>query len=258
VRRKSMIILLFLGWCAIGLGVSCNSDDDDERFPGIYGQVVDSEGQPIVGAKIHLGNFLDASSQPASDPGVDNEIDKTVLQDDELYQNFPNPFDKETTLRFTVSFRNSVRITFLDWTGEKELIELINETFDMGLHTRTIREDLTANIYRCLMQAASYNGYILVCIDRPVDEIDDDTPYFKITDENGEFYINSADELPLGETIIETDESEPEEVATWVVSSTMDLICFDSRYQTATQTVEIDRTQAIDAVFQMTTVERNP
>ncbi|MBN1968425.1 MAG: T9SS type A sorting domain-containing protein [Candidatus Delongbacteria bacterium] len=75
-------------------------------------------------------------------------IDFITKEDDRLFQNFPNPFNAQTSIGFYISQPSNVHLYLYNSNGEivKELIK--NSELDKGIHSITINsENLTSGIY---------------------------------------------------------------------------------------------------------------
>ncbi len=84
---------------------------------------------------------------------VKNGQNQFTVQNFEMYQNFPNPFNPQTTIDYMLSEKSSVRIRVFNATGEM-VRELVNGTQDAGLHTATfIANDLASGTYIAIMDA---------------------------------------------------------------------------------------------------------
>ena len=69
------------------------------------------------------------------------------LSNFQLYQNFPNPFNPNTTIKYIVSQRSFVRISLYDIRGEK-VADLINEEKQPGIHSiEFTNRNLSSGIY---------------------------------------------------------------------------------------------------------------
>ncbi|HRA98821.1 MAG TPA: T9SS type A sorting domain-containing protein [Ignavibacteria bacterium] len=73
-----------------------------------------------------------------------------------LYQNFPNPFNPSTNIRFEIPKSEFVSLKIFDITG-KEISSLVNENLQAGVYN--IRFDLNNSIYHQLTSGIYY--YIL-------------------------------------------------------------------------------------------------
>ena len=72
-----------------------------------------------------------------------------------LYQNFPNPFNPSTTLRFELETASQVRLSVFDLEG-REIAGLVNANLDAGPHQKTwSAETLPAGIYLVRLETES-------------------------------------------------------------------------------------------------------
>ena len=77
----------------------------------------------------------------------------SLESDYELYSNFPNPFDVQTTISFFVPENGNVKIAVFDLVGNM-VKELANTNFDSGMHNLTFNaENLAQGTYFVRMQA---------------------------------------------------------------------------------------------------------
>ncbi|MBN1478782.1 T9SS type A sorting domain-containing protein [candidate division KSB1 bacterium] len=128
-----------------------------------------------IGEKIHIADMSTGYAALELDPFVAPEIDPenqilmlvqrvNTLADDlavqypgfSLMQNFPNPFNSETTIEFTVPLRSDVLLTIRNLRGEKIAV-LADDQFDTGEHT--IHWDATnvpSGTYTCTLQVGEF------------------------------------------------------------------------------------------------------
>ena len=64
-------------------------------------------------------------------------IDQLEDSNFELYPNYPNPFDVQTTISFFVPKKSNVKIAIYDIVGNM-VNELTNTNFDSGMHNLTL------------------------------------------------------------------------------------------------------------------------
>lgn len=75
-----------------------------------------------------------------------------------LYQNFPNPFNPSTTIRFDVPKQSQVRITVFDIMG-RQIAELVNKEYNPGTHQVTWNADKFASgIYYYRIKAKEFES----------------------------------------------------------------------------------------------------
>lgn len=81
-----------------------------------------------VWSYLYLDDFMVTTSTTV---GVEGEV--VALHDVDLAQNYPNPFDAETAIRFSLSRPQAVRLTVYDVLG-REVAVLLDEQREAGEH----------------------------------------------------------------------------------------------------------------------------
>ena len=64
----------------------------------------------------------------------------------ELYQNFPNPFNPETTIKYKMPREGKVNITIYDSLGKK-VKTLVNGNRPAGIHTVRTKLEAVSGVY---------------------------------------------------------------------------------------------------------------
>ena len=104
--------------------------------------------------------YFDYISFYSNSVGVDNR-NETFPQGFALEQNFPNPFNPVTTLRYALPERGLVTITIYDMLG-RQVKTLINQTQDAGYRSviwdasNDYGKPVSAGIYLYQIQAGDY------------------------------------------------------------------------------------------------------
>jgi hypothetical protein len=88
----------------------------------------------------------------------DAELPETYV----LAQNFPNPFNPSTTIRYSIPFESNVKVTIYSLTGEL-VSELVNKVHNTGTYetmfsTNISGRELASGIYFYNIEAASLDG----------------------------------------------------------------------------------------------------
>jgi len=88
---------------------------------------------------------------------VEYNIDgETILKDYVLYQNFPNPFNPLTKIRYSVPQSSNVVIRVFDILGN-EITTLVNEEKSIGTYEFTwYAENLPSGVYFYQLKAGSF------------------------------------------------------------------------------------------------------
>ena len=85
------------------------------------------------------------------------KMENNILPENfKLEQNFPNPFNPETSIRFSIANEQNVTLKIFDMQG-KEAAVLINETLQAGNYTINWNAaQFASGVYYCRLQAGSY------------------------------------------------------------------------------------------------------
>jgi len=85
-------------------------------------------------------------------PHVESEH---VFRETALLENYPNPFNPSTIIRYQLSFPANVRITVVNLLG-LQVETLVDERQQTGLHRIVWRPGLPSGVYICRLEAGSY------------------------------------------------------------------------------------------------------
>jgi hypothetical protein len=87
---------------------------------------------------------------------VENKLDE-IPREFSLLQNFPNPFNPSTKIRYSIAQQSNVLIRVFDILGN-EIETLVNEEKTTGIYEITwYAENLPSGIYFYRLQAGSFN-----------------------------------------------------------------------------------------------------
>ncbi|MBK9333026.1 MAG: VCBS repeat-containing protein [Ignavibacteria bacterium] len=93
---------------------------------------------------------------PPDEPVGIQPMNTNVPAEFNLYQNFPNPFNPATSIKFYIAKRGNVRLVVFDILG-RELSALINESLNPGTYQVSFDgSGLSSGIYFCRLQSGNY------------------------------------------------------------------------------------------------------
>ncbi|MBK9332981.1 MAG: T9SS type A sorting domain-containing protein [Ignavibacteria bacterium] len=93
---------------------------------------------------------------PPDEPVGIQPMNTNVPASFNLYQNFPNPFNPATSIKFDIAKRGNVRLVVFDILG-RELSTLINESLNPGTYQVSFDgSGLSSGIYFCRLQSGDY------------------------------------------------------------------------------------------------------
>lgn len=115
-------------------------------------------GQALAGStggalnKAWLG-FWFARTSPVTEVKL---VEQTVPVTFRLEQNFPNPLNPTTTIRYTLPGRTHVILTVFNTLGEK-VVDLVNDNLEAGFHEASLNAgNLASGVYFYRLTAGSF------------------------------------------------------------------------------------------------------
>ena len=94
---------------------------------------------------------------PPDEPVGIQPMNTNVPASYNLYQNFPNPFNPATSIKFDIAKKGNVRLVVFDMLG-RELSALINESLNPGTYQVSFDgSGLSSGIYFCRLQSGDYS-----------------------------------------------------------------------------------------------------
>ena len=110
----------------------------------------DVDGRP--GTWNHATNFAVTASDPVSG------VEETTPLSFELEQNFPNPFNPSTTIRYSIATTSSVTLEIYSITGQL-ITTLVNETQDPGTYqVQFVDPGMSSGVYIYRIHARPTSG----------------------------------------------------------------------------------------------------
>ena len=89
---------------------------------------------------------------------TDVENESVLANDYKLYNNYPNPFNPSTKIKFNVPSISNVTVKVFDVTG-KEITSLVNQTLSAGSHEIEFRGNgYASGVYLYKIEAKSLEG----------------------------------------------------------------------------------------------------
>lgn len=164
--KRSVLVLAVVALAAL-LAATASAQSSYQISPSVIGSgggggsggsysLIGTVGQPAIGVTSG-GSYLHEIGfwyQPGWIlTGVEDETHPTRF---ELGQNFPNPFNPVTTLRFAVPRESRVTVKLYDVAG-REVRTLVDDTYEPGYHTVPLYADgLASGVYFCRMSADTF------------------------------------------------------------------------------------------------------
>jgi len=125
-----------------------------------YYYAIVSRGHGAPNAPVQSGLFWTMTNRPAYLRSPDAVSDPKFPEFYSLEQNFPNPFNPETSIRFSLSAPQSVNLVLYDRLGRQVKILVQDDLYTAGTHTvQLYGEALESGLYVCRIQAGAWSAF---------------------------------------------------------------------------------------------------
>jgi hypothetical protein len=236
--------------CVVQILVACTNSGEPEEALSILGikfRIVDTNNDPVSGTGLHFAlSFSDVMPLKGKIPGHD------VLIDPSLLQNYPNPYNPQTSIRMTIPEQMPVKLSIHDLKTDSVINTLINADLHAGNYTvawlsqNDSGDYVTNNIYRYVLSAGGNTFTRELCLNMADPEHIRSLNCIPIkrSDSSGIIDI-THDALPLGKPVMKTD-ANGNELGIMYVRSDIDFIFIHNGYMNSIKRMTIDTIQAYD------------
>ena len=106
-------------------------------------------------------SFNENEDEPDEEKEITHNDTENMPTSFSLYQNFPNPFNPQTTIQFSIPNQSNVALEIYDIAGKK-VKTLINERLDTGFYTinwdgkNEYGENVSSGIYFYILKAGNF------------------------------------------------------------------------------------------------------
>ena len=254
INCKILIILILIS----ALWGSCsNSTEPADVENKLYVQINDTEGNPIEGAGLHF--FVQTNpvvgmhiTSPGNQFVVVSNDTGIIPADYYLYQNFPNPFNPQTTIRFSLPISGMVTLRILN-TGDLSVIKtLVEHDLPAGFHsviwdgTNEIGEYMTNNIYSYQLQTDGFEETKTLFLNMIDPEHIKSLNCVPLTRSNSEGRIEyDYDLFPIGEEVLKLD-SNGNELGVFTIPDSLQLVFIKENYKPESKPVHIDPDKTLE------------
>lgn len=160
VKVNSLAIYNFNFFAGTGSGVFLSTNYGTNWIEKNQG----FSGNMIVKSLFISGNNILAGTKEnsvwkrnISESIIINKISDAIPEKTFLIQNYPNPFNSKSKIKFTISRKSEVKITFYDLEG-KTLCNLVKGNYSAGEYDVLIDgENFSSGIYFCKMNTEDYS-----------------------------------------------------------------------------------------------------
>lgn len=258
---RTNIVIYFKCFLLIILGCDTTSPNNDE--PGLYGVVKDEKGNTISGVEVYLVYDILSEMEFTLGDGYykyyeNSTYSQTIV--DTLFQNFPNPFNKSTSIRCNLSERSNVRINIKDYLTDDIIYTLVDEELLPGRYIFTLASEinnviLNNGLFKIQVEyyrdgEIVFEDYVKACIiEFDFDDISK-TVHNDISDNNGRFRI-PYNSIPFGVQFNRTSSIGPDIIGNYVIDNTVILILMKDSYLNLVKRVTFNSENPITEEFIM-------
>lgn len=184
------------------------------------------------------------------------EVEVPAPENLELSQNYPNPFDGRTTMRFALPKTERIVLQIRNWWNSETVSTIVDSVLPAGVHSIkwVAKNDdgqiFSSNLYSYHLMTEEFNlekEFLLIEFDHS--KFDDIAPLAK-TNSEGNLELN-YDILPIGQRVDFTDETGPEIIETLTISDSLHLVFSKQGYRVWDGKVLVDTTKALDLNVQL-------
>lgn len=230
VVRCALFIGSFLTLSFALMTSGCKKNDNpvsgDQPSQFFYGQVVDSQGNPLEGCGVH---YIDTyTTSPLAKTGMASSFD---------------------SIKFTLSTRSKVTIKILRWFTRDTIVTVVDDSLDAGYQAVAFDETKFTNgiyVYQTTIDS-SFAEARLNIMNTDISALVNTTP-LATTNSSGSF------KLPYGifGFGLPWDQYGDGPVESVYVSHTIEMVVYKSGYLTTTKTITIDTTNSAVHSFTLT------
>lgn len=256
MMKRSFALVMMLVVSVFVFTCDDNSTEPEDQPLGIRGKITDQNGNALADVGVHLmfplsGNEASIQTRSRSRFLFTAQV---VPMQFALEQNFPNPFNPQTVIRFQVPEESQVTLSIYDISGNL-IKKFIDGVLAPGFHavqwdgTNDAGEYVSNGLYFYRMQAGEFERertMLLDMIDPEHIRSLDSVPLVS-SDEDGKFLLPYS-QIPFGLSTIITDETGPEPLGVLTISE-VSLVFLKNAYQSHVRAVPMDTTRSITMDF---------
>jgi hypothetical protein len=220
--------------------------------------VTDLDGNPLEGVGIHM--MFSFENRSAMSPPTGEMSDHVLAaqmppppSEFKLYQNFPNPFNPETTIGFDIPLAVHVSLVVRD-VMDREIIRLEDSDLEAGAYMRTwdgTNQDsqyVSNGVYTYQMIADEFSEEKQMCLNMLDPEHIKNLGSLPVmnTDHQGRFILEYSS-IPFGETVSHTDE-QGEALGTLVISG-VSIVLIKEGFQPEVQNLPLDHRRFLEVHY---------
>lgn len=266
------MILLLLIVVVSGFYLFCDNKSslDPSGTSQFIGKVVDSNGNPVEGASVHLiflkdmiynGNAKGIATETIRNTDLKSDLDdklrlilKALPSKFKLSQNYPNPFSSSTTFHFDLPKEVHCTIDIFDIKGAKiqTLLDTVRAAGYYCYQWSCKNEEgyfIPNGVYIIKMMTPDFVDSIFVCNDK----LDIESPNYSdvepisLSDHNGKFVIENH-YFPWNSSVIVTLESGPDSVGTLLIDD-IDAVIVKGDHKAVFDVEEFDPSKSQSQIF---------
>jgi hypothetical protein len=254
IMKSTSIIVIML--VSIFISACSNSTESDRKVNKLYVQISDANGWKIEGVGLHfyaqINPTFSIQNLNTHNLLITSSDTSVIPLEYKLYQNFPNPFNPQTTIMFSVPISGMATLRLLNIVDLTVVQTLVDRNLPAGVHSvlwdgkNDADEYVTNNIYSYQLQIEGFEDTKSLFLNMI------DPEHIKSLNCVPLAYSNSDGKIdldykyfPIGEEVLRVD-SNGNELGIFTIPDSLQLVFIKDNYQPKSSSVLIDMTKPLE------------
>ena len=255
IMKNTAIIVIILG--SILISTCNNSTESDSKENKLYVQITDTDGRKIEGVDLHFYTQINPTLSMHTPHSTHNLLitssDTGVIPlEYKLYQNFPNPFNPQTTIMFSIPISGMATLRILNNVDLTVVQTLVDRNLPAGVHSvlwdgkNDADEYVTNNIYSYQLQIEGFEDTKSLFLNMIDPEHIKSLNCVPLGSSNSDGKIElDYKYFPIGEDVLRVD-SNGNELGIFTIPDSLQLVFIKDNYQPKSSSVLIDTTKPLE------------